>query len=307
LTKNRDKFVAISAIAKQFAPILKDEYKAGLWRRHLPQHLLWQVLSPPTVDRPPTSSENYCAPSWSWGSLTADITPYSGIVAHDKPIMIDILEVIIETLTADPMGQVSGGHIKLRGWLKYFSPPRRDDDEDDDASWTFKTPGKGICFAWLDQLPIPEDRKWYCLPILETVKQEGRRESKTVIGLMLLETGRKDEFRRVGRFDAVKQTSNLFRRPTYPFQAARNPEKKDLRSPSVQGGNGEGTASNSQLLERETTAAEMDTNHNEPSSTGQKRRLIPSFFQRKVPGEGSHAIKGNDTGDNWVERVISIV
>jgi hypothetical protein len=30
LTENKDKLVAISAIARQFQPILKDEYKAGL-------------------------------------------------------------------------------------------------------------------------------------------------------------------------------------------------------------------------------------------------------------------------------------
>jgi hypothetical protein len=77
LTKNQDKLVAISAIVKHFQPILKDEYKAGLWRRHLAQYFIWKLLSPRTFVLPPTSYENYYAPSWSWASLTADVTLYS--------------------------------------------------------------------------------------------------------------------------------------------------------------------------------------------------------------------------------------
>jgi hypothetical protein len=322
LTKNQDKLVAISAIAKHFQPILKDEYKAGLWRRHLAQHLLWHVPSPRTVVLPAISSKNYCAPSWSWASLTANVTPYSGVVRHDKPVMIEILEVKVETQTADPMGQVSGGHIKVRGWLKHFRPSRRDDDDvDDDPTWQFKTCGQGICFAHPDQLPIPADPKWYCLPVLESaVRKWDGKKSNMVTGLILLEIGKGNKYRRVGRFDAQGKAYKIFKRPTYPFQATRNLEEEDMRSPSVPGGNGEDTISDSQQLERGTTAADMEINQNKPSSSMHKRRLVSSFFGREVAEEESQAVERNEPRDGqgewwrfgwrknqWVERVITIV
>lgn len=38
-----------------------------------------------------------------------------------------------------------------------------------------------------------------------------------VYGLMLEETGKKDEFRRVGKFRARSDIANVFRRPAYPM------------------------------------------------------------------------------------------
>jgi hypothetical protein len=65
LTKERDKLVAVSAIAREIQPIIQDEYIAGLWRQSLPFQLLWFAHHPPAGDRTPTRSKYYCAPSWS--------------------------------------------------------------------------------------------------------------------------------------------------------------------------------------------------------------------------------------------------
>ncbi|KAH9211719.1 heterokaryon incompatibility protein-domain-containing protein, partial [Leptodontidium sp. 2 PMI_412] len=117
LTERKDKLVAISAIARQFEPILKDEYIAGLWRRHLAQHLLWKVVTPQSAALPTTDSEIYCAPSWSWASVPGPVFLNTYIARQDRPVMIEILEAKLETQTGDPMGMVTGGHIKVRGWL----------------------------------------------------------------------------------------------------------------------------------------------------------------------------------------------
>jgi hypothetical protein len=49
LTKEQDKLVAISAIAREIQPIIQGEYLAGLWRRYLPFQLLWIAHHPPAV------------------------------------------------------------------------------------------------------------------------------------------------------------------------------------------------------------------------------------------------------------------
>jgi hypothetical protein len=120
------------------------------------------------------------------------------------------------------------------------------------------------------------------LPVIEVaVKKYDGKKSKTVIGLILLETGRESEYRRFGRFDPTGKAYKLFKRPTYPFQEARNLEVEDMRSPSVPGGSGEDTTSDSQSPERGTTTAQMEINQNKPSSSAHKRWLVPSFFSRK--------------------------
>jgi hypothetical protein len=159
------------------------------------------------------------------------------------------------------------------------------------------------------------------LPVLESaVRKWDGKKSNMVTGLILLEIGKGNKYRRVGRFDAQGKAYKIFKRPTYPFQAARNLEEEDMRSPSVPGGNGEDTISNSQQLERGTTAADMEINQNKPSSSMHKRRLVSSFFGREVAEEESQAVERNEPRDGqgewwrfgwrknqWVERVITIV
>jgi hypothetical protein len=257
LTNRQDKLVAISALAKHFAPILDDEYIAGLWRRHLPQHLLWKVKNPCKFAPSHSSSESYCAPSWSWASYNGEIRPYSELVPHEKPVMIDILEVKIMTETSDPTGQVSAGYIKILGWLKRFSSLKladKDSDTEDSASesdievaWELKSKGCSSCDVFLDQAPMPEDRDWYCLPIIDQTLLVGQKDVlREVNGLILLPTKQKDEFRRVGTFKAfcaTKSSRRPFNMPTYPFRPVKNPRNGDPMSVASRLGNDKSTKS----------------------------------------------------------------
>jgi len=146
LTQNSDKLIAVSAIARFFQPTLNDEYVAGLWKRHIGQHLLWRLSTPQKVTAPLPTSETHRPPSWSWASVIGRVDAYNGLVRHDKPLMIKVLEVKVENLTADTMGHVTSGCIKVQGWLKHFPPPKgiedEDEDEDDDGTWMVKMPGR---------------------------------------------------------------------------------------------------------------------------------------------------------------------
>jgi hypothetical protein len=319
LTKGQDRLVAISAIAKQFQPLFEDEYIAGLWKRHLAQHLLWYVFYPRTLNLPTTNSEDYIAPSWSWTSVNGPVIPYARIARHDKPVMIEILKVRVETVTADKMGQVSGGHIKVRGWLKQFSPPELDhhsEDDNDVRMWMFQDPGIDYCFVFPDKLPLPTDLKWYCLPVLETAEEHKKEEKekglhRSIHGLCLLETEKKDEYRRVGSFRTSLDTYKPFKRPTYPFQAPQIREEDDIRRLSVPE-----VQAKSPAAERATG---MKINRKTTSSATRKRQLIP-FFSRKGQDEESQTIEGQESASGrrewwrfgrqrqpWVERVITIV
>lgn len=312
--KNRqDKLIAISAIAKQFQPLFKDEYIAGLWKRHLAQHLLWHVAEPRTVILPTTNSENYVAPSWSWASLNGPVTTFNLIARHDKPVMVEMLEVEVKPVTADKMGQVSGGYIKVRCWLKQLSPPELDydDPEDSNPMWMFKTPGITHCFFFPDHLPLPADLKWYCVPVLETAEEDEDDKTgeldRSVHGLVLLKTENENEYRRVGRFVTQGDTYKFFKRPTYPFPMPESPEENDIGSPSVLEAQAKIDETKSSVAERVTKAAQIETNRTTSSSSTLKRRFI-SFFSRKGQDKESQVIKGQGpASDPLVEHIITII
>ena len=320
LTKNQDKLVAISAVARQFQLILKDEYKAGLWRRHLAQHLLWKVNTPQGVSLPTTDSESYCAPSWSWASVPGPVSLNTYIARQDRPVMIEILEAELETLTGDPMGIVTGGHIKVRGWLKRFPPPQPDDSSTDDSpEWKIKASWSKKCAIQPDRLPLATDLNWYCLPVLETLKQTDENW-KQVRGLVLLQTGRENEYRRVGFFDAyLGGAEKLFRRPTYPFRKANSPEADHVGSSSVPAVNTDNISSDGRADDREGNAAETEIVQKTPVGSSERRRIIP-FFSRKgqekefQPAKRQGRALGgrewwrlNRQRNRWVEQVITIV
>ncbi len=68
LTVAPDKLVAFSGLAKAYGSGWEAQYLAGIWSRHLPAALLWQV------DDGAALRPVYLAPSWSWASLIGAIS-----------------------------------------------------------------------------------------------------------------------------------------------------------------------------------------------------------------------------------------
>jgi hypothetical protein len=51
LTRLEDRLIAIAGIAREVQPHLKDDYLAGLWKKELPQNLLWSFSNTGVVKR----------------------------------------------------------------------------------------------------------------------------------------------------------------------------------------------------------------------------------------------------------------
>jgi hypothetical protein len=237
--------------------------------------------------------------------------------------MIEILEAKIETSTADQTGQISNGHVKVRGWLKKFHPPEQGGDggvDDDNPLWKFKISRSGTCFANPDHLPIPVDPDWYCLPVLEALRNNSSgKEVKVILGLVLLKNENENEYRRVGSFEAREKACKVFRRPTYPLQTAQSPEKGYSAFSSAVGVSAGNAVLGSSAAQGDITATEMEINQKNLSSSTGKPRTI-TFFSRKNQEKESQEIKKPEpaTGrggwrrlgwlrNRWVESVITIV
>lgn len=112
LTRGDDKLPALSGVAHEIAPLLKDQYLAGLWKDNLGYGLSWELRDSTQL------TTFYRAPSWSWARYDGDVffDLHGTINAHSKSIAcFELLEATVEPAGADPMGAVASGWLKLRG------------------------------------------------------------------------------------------------------------------------------------------------------------------------------------------------
>ncbi|PMD21413.1 HET-domain-containing protein [Hyaloscypha hepaticicola] len=70
LTFHHDKLPAVAGIAREMSRLLPDRYIAGMWEGDLIYSLLWFINSPSDFIYLPSE---YCAPTWSWASVDAQI------------------------------------------------------------------------------------------------------------------------------------------------------------------------------------------------------------------------------------------
>ncbi|KAJ8063004.1 hypothetical protein OCU04_008249 [Sclerotinia nivalis] len=166
LTKASDKLVAISAIAREMKPLMRSRYLAGLWEVNLVPQLAWFCLGGTS------RSTVYRAPSWSWASIDGSIFQSFGwkFGADVYYPLIDILEVVTDTVSKDELGQVKGGHIKLLGQIIDLEIIVIESERYYDSSpWTILVNGKAtkLCLNEDDhdmRITTPT-KKFCCLPL----------------------------------------------------------------------------------------------------------------------------------------------
>lgn len=114
VTRESDKLVAISGLAKMMLSLCDDTYLAGLWLRQLPTELLWQVRGRRSDGSRSYRPSTYRAPTWSWASVEGPVFPC--IPNDDFTLCIKIQEAMtIPASGNDEAGAVMAGHIRLFG------------------------------------------------------------------------------------------------------------------------------------------------------------------------------------------------
>ena len=127
LTRQSDKLVAVSGVARELAPLVQSRYLAGLWEAHLARQLLW--IAKPTAklgsgntDSAKSATAIYRAPSWSWASTDQALKmvlqwDYRGTRNH-RDFLIDILDAhVTAAKDNDAFGQVACAQLLLKGRL----------------------------------------------------------------------------------------------------------------------------------------------------------------------------------------------
>lgn len=153
LTHDTDKMPGLAGLAKTMAPMVNDEYVAGLWRRDLISGLLWKArrwasseecesLGAPSyqvVPMPPGSKPSgphgpmehsrpayRRAPTWSWMSLDGQVIHRTDHheQERDKEIVLAPEAVVVDMSfpgsdpDADPYAQAEGGLLTITGYVR---------------------------------------------------------------------------------------------------------------------------------------------------------------------------------------------
>ncbi|KAK5659436.1 hypothetical protein OQA88_637 [Cercophora sp. LCS_1] len=184
LTMERDKFVALSGVVKEFERVLGDEYLAGLWRGNFVGGLLWFVDSTDGVAEGRRPRE-WRAPSWSWASIDGPVNvPFGPELGRE---WVKVAEVVVVPRGGDATAEVDSAKVRLRGFLVRVERPRL----------------FGVSARVLGGTVYPDvrsefvDGAYYALPVKERLMDE----DKALYGLLLRAVdGEDDVFERVGVF-----------------------------------------------------------------------------------------------------------
>jgi hypothetical protein len=112
LSHRRDRLPAISAIAREFARVLNDEYICGHWNSRLASDLLWYG----TENDRSSSSQAKENPSWSWASYHGSLGLISKYVVEDADFYILRYRVVPET-PEEPYGAINSASLTVRGLI----------------------------------------------------------------------------------------------------------------------------------------------------------------------------------------------
>ena len=115
LTKESDRLIALSGIAKKAQIKLNSEYLAGLWEKDLARGLTWNSCLTTNCPRVPTARIplQYRAPSWSWASVEGKVE----WTLQSQPNGIHIIHSHCNVGHLDTTGGVHGGYIHLSGYV----------------------------------------------------------------------------------------------------------------------------------------------------------------------------------------------
>lgn len=256
ITKETDKLVAISAIAKHFQSQLRLNYVAGIWvakgaadlaqsddygscfrdgkhaiyENDLLGQLLWYTKTLPMdaygmpgspdwiaheMPNSPRRTEGYCAPTWSWASVSGCIVSQrnrrgSSIMSIS---LIEIRDWKIQAVVEDCMGQVNGGFLKLRGWLRKSTDMALEYSSKKDCRIRIQEELIDAAFSLhLDDTESFRPDKALFLPVLASEQLE------LIQGLVIIKMSPLNLYQRVGYFETKGLGSLVVAPPPYRSQ-----------------------------------------------------------------------------------------
>jgi hypothetical protein len=107
VTFRKDKLVALSGVARQFATKFETTYLAGMWKENLVVQLTWFTTEPSATDIQDSM------PSWTWLAISTHVESARSIIFEEFVPLVSILEATT-VVVDDEFGEVKEGTIRMR-------------------------------------------------------------------------------------------------------------------------------------------------------------------------------------------------
>ena len=122
-----DKLVAFSSVVEEFQFLMKDDYRAGVWKRRLIDNILWEIFREPD-EALPSRPQNYRAPTWSWASVDGMVMPH-----RSHMFELPSTEYEAEILSCDvtpkssvhPLGEIMDAKLTMKAKIVQLMPNGR--------------------------------------------------------------------------------------------------------------------------------------------------------------------------------------
>ncbi|KAK8034043.1 hypothetical protein PG993_009038 [Apiospora rasikravindrae] len=120
-TNPTDAFPSLSGLAHTFAPLLRDEYVAGLWAQRLASGLLWECEEPSgTLEsllscyNDPGATASYIGPSWTWVARGIVHQETSSFYLPNFVDECEALSAVCVPKGSDPCGELLSASLRVR-------------------------------------------------------------------------------------------------------------------------------------------------------------------------------------------------
>ena len=203
LTYETDKFIAISAIARELRQYFKSRYLAGHWENCLIKGLGWRTM------QDSTRQKQYRAPSWSWASIDGTALMAQWLRNDETPgLLADLVNVELDLATDDEFGEVKDGSLTLKCFLLELVLKFDADQPDSPIEFVLNVNNNGISMdESLDDTGDPDiwdylkPRRLWCMPLYFN-------KYKEIESLLLEEVDPENRvFRRVGHLGFTHKRS----------------------------------------------------------------------------------------------------
>ncbi|GAW23391.1 hypothetical protein ANO14919_129490 [Xylariales sp. No.14919] len=212
LTKESDRFIAMSGIAKTFQGTNGDTYIAGLWKHTIHTDLAWE--SKASLGTPAKRSDFY-APTWSWASVIGGQVQLSLFGGKFGSLPQPLIKLVAERIIPDPpdgdtAGSLRSAELDIRCMLHYYrwvGQPRR--------LIVYRDEKRVDCYHDLDERAVSsnlrldtsatvsrfeeaEEIEGVCIPLSGVYQGYGGGNNK----YLLLEHDSENRYRRIGLLSA---------------------------------------------------------------------------------------------------------
>lgn len=141
LTKDSDRLIAISSVARELANSgvpQQQRYLAGLWDINLIFQLGWMTCEGRTVlsPRKRVGTKDYVAPSWSWASVEAPVASCGEFLPEEseRKALADVRNSDVVIATDFAFGAVRAGWVRLWGCPRAVSASKTNPNHDYEGS-----------------------------------------------------------------------------------------------------------------------------------------------------------------------------